>query len=57
MDSSSSPLRCHNAPKNNNGTRGVRLDNILHLDPKVNINKHEIRAYFEEKLRLLYLEG
>ena len=32
-------------------------DNILHLEPKVDINKKEIRAYFEEELRLLYLKG
>ena len=35
----------------------IEDDNILHLEPEVDINKNEIRAYFEEELKLLYLKG
>lgn len=35
----------------------IEDDNILHLEPEVDINKNEIRVYFEEELKLLYLQG
>ena len=31
----------------------IEDDNILHLEPKVDINKKDIRAYFEEELKRL----
>ena len=31
----------------------IEDDNILHLDPKINIAKEEIREFFEEKINTL----
>ena len=35
----------------------IEDDNIAHLEPKIVINKNDIRAYFEDELKLLYLNS